>query len=87
MGYSIKELLDICIELWKEEQFNHEANYSAKDTLKKIIELMDKLGENWDPILLKEVFDDCEEPFYYDIDKDEIRNHDDDDDSDEEEED
>ena len=60
------------IDVWKECMIEYNPQYSTDETLGKVIELCERF--DLDINCIKIVFDRVEEPYYYDIEKDEIKN-------------
>ena len=61
--------------------FEYNPQYSTHETLGKVIEFCERF--DLDINCIKIVFDRVEEPFYYDIENDEIKNSNNDEDDDE----
>jgi hypothetical protein len=66
-------LLLACIEVWREEQMRFNTDFSTYDTLDKLKDLCYKYNIE-DKNIIKNVFDECESPFVYNIENDEITN-------------
>ena len=66
-----KDLLVGIIDMWREEQCLYNPNFSTRETLNKLKELCEKYMID-DKNILKDVFDECENPCVYDINNDEI---------------
>ena len=77
-------MVENMIGVWKECMFEYNPQYSTDETLGKVIEFCERF--DLDINCIKIVFDSVEEPYYYDIENDEIKNseRDEEDDSDEE---
>jgi len=85
MTYNAHDILLGCIDVWREEQIKYNSQFSTYDTLDKLKYLCEYHNIE-DKNILKDVFDECEHPFIYDIENDEITNSEEDDESEEEEE-
>ena len=83
MMYSAKEVVLAKIETWKECQIQLNFQYSPEDTLSYIKECCDNYDLNMDAV--KEIFDECEEACYYDIENDDVNWRDDEDEDEDEE--
>ncbi len=70
--YSALDMVKSNMEMWRECMCDFDAQYFPSDTLGKVKELCKDY--DLDIYSVKEVFDYIEDPFYYDIDKDEIFN-------------
>ena len=68
---------------WIEGFSCHNSNYTTDDTLSYVKECCSEY--NLDILSVKKIFDECEEPFYYVIETNEIKNSEDPDSDDDEE--
>tara|TARA_R110002126_G_scaffold127948_3_gene270375 strand:+ start:138 stop:449 length:312 start_codon:yes stop_codon:yes gene_type:complete len=83
MDYNAHDILLGCIEVWRGEQIKYNSQFSTYDTLDKLKNLCDTYIIE-DKNILKSVFDECESPFVYNIENEEITNSEEDEESDEE---
>ena len=65
-------MVENMINVWKEFMFEYNPQYSTGETLGKVIDFCERF--DLDINCVKIVFDRVEEPFYYDIENDEIKN-------------
>ena len=70
--YSAKDMVCAKIDTWRELMVEYNSQFSPGDTLGYIKECCEEY--DLDIKVVKEIFDECEEPYYYIIDKDEISN-------------
>lgn len=73
MSYNANDLLIKCINVWREEQMKYNPYFGTNETLQKLKDLCDVYSIE-DKNILKNVFDECEHPFVYNIEEDEITN-------------
>ena len=83
MNYNANDILTACIDVWKGQQMIYNPQYSPFDTLDKLKDLCEYHNIK-DKNILKDVFDECEDPFVYNIENDDITNSEDDEEDDEE---
>jgi len=73
MEHSHYGLLEGIIEVWRGEQMKYNPQFTPDETLQKLKDLCEIYMID-DKNILKEVFDECEKPFVYDVNTDEISN-------------
>tara|TARA_R110000782_G_scaffold26062_1_gene67159 strand:+ start:3356 stop:3628 length:273 start_codon:yes stop_codon:yes gene_type:complete len=79
-----QKLLEGVIEVWRGEQMKYNPQFMPEETLQKLKDLCEIYMID-DKNILKEVFDECENPFVYDINTDEISNSEEEEEEEEEE--
>ena len=71
-NYTAKEVVAAKVQTWREMQCEYKPNFSTYDTLSYIKECCYEY--DLEPEDVKEIFDGCEAPFYYDIKNDKTVN-------------
>jgi hypothetical protein len=82
--YSAKDMILGKIDTWKEQQQIYNPQYDPDETLRFVKECCEEY--DLDLKVVKEIFDEVEDPYYYDIDKDDWSGGEDESDDEEEDE-
>ena len=85
MSYNAHDLILACVDVWRGQQMLYNSQFETFDTL-VMIKYLCEYHNIEDRNIIKSVFDECESPFVYNIENDEITNSEEDDESEEEEE-